>query len=203
MFTVDDGNLPPFPSRLSPESSGISDVTITSSGVLKKLLILKTNSAAGADGIPSIFYSKCSSFLAAPLAVLFRSLVDLKSLPDEWKHAIITPIFKKGSPSDKSNYRPIALTCCCCKILESIIVDNLLQFLADHNLITRHQHGFLRCHFTVSNLLESVNDWSLSLSRRSSVDIVYIDFMKAFDSILLSNYYQIFTCFSILSQKHG
>ena len=108
----------------------------------------------------------------------------LHFFPARWVEACYNyTCFQERFPSDKSNYRPIALTCCCCKILESIVVDNLLQFLADHNLITRHQHGFLRCHSTVSNLLESVNDWSLSLSRRSSVDIVYIDFMKAFDSI--------------------
>ena len=38
----------------------------------------------------------------------------LRSLPQEWKHSILTPKFKKGNPSDPSNYRPIALTCTCC-----------------------------------------------------------------------------------------
>ena len=183
VFTADDGLLPPFPSRVPPGSPGLSDVDITPAIVLKILRKLKTNSAAGPDGLPSILFSKCAVSFVTPLSILFRSLIDLKSLPMEWKHAIITPVFKKGSPSDKSNYRPIALTCSCCKILESIIVDNVLQYLTDHNLITKHQHGFIKNHSTVSNLLESINDWNLSLSRRNSVDIVYIDFKRAFDSI--------------------
>ena len=55
--------------------------------------------------------------------------------------------------------------------------------LIEHNLITKNQHGFIKNHSTVSNLLESINDWTLSLSRRNSVDVVYIDFKRALDSI--------------------
>ena len=115
--------------------------------------------------------------------ILFRSLIDLHDLPSEWKHSIVTPIYKKGSPSAPSNYRPIALTCSCCKILESLIVSDLLYFLQSHNLISKHQHGFLKHHSTCSNLLESLNDWTLSLSNRKCVVVAYIDFARAFDSI--------------------
>ena len=161
VFTADDGLLPPFPSRVPPGSPGLSDADITPAIVLKILRKLKTNSAAGPDGLPSLLFSKCAVSFVTPLSILFRSLIDLKSLPREWKHAIITPVFKKGSPSDKSTYRPSALKCSYCKILESIIVDNVLQYLTDHNLITKHQHGFIKNHSTVSNLLESTNDWTL------------------------------------------
>ena len=90
---------------------------------------------------------------------------------------------KKGAPSDPANYRPIALTCTCCKVLETIVASDLIQFLIDHNLITRHQHGFLKRHSTSTNLLESLNDWTISLSNHNSVTVAYIDFKSAFDSI--------------------
>ena len=114
---------------------------------------------------------------------MFRSFIDLRVVPNEWKLSIITPIFKKGSPSDPANYRPVALTCVCCKLLESIIVSDILDHLSSHNLITKHQHGFLKKHSTTTNLLESLNDWTLSLSNRKSVLIAYVDFQKAFDSV--------------------
>ena len=97
--------------------------------------------------------------------------------------SIITPIFKKVSPSDLSNYRPISLTPTYCKILESLISADLIEFLNDHNLISKHQHGFLKKQSTVTNLLGSVNDWTLSLSSSKSVVIAYIDFQRAFDSV--------------------
>jgi len=93
------------------------------------------------------------------------------------------PNFKKSSPSDSANYRPITITCTCCKVLETIIASDLVQFLQDHNLISKHQHVFLKKHSTTTNLLESVNDWTLSLSTNKSVVIAYIDFKRAFDSV--------------------
>ena len=94
-----------------------------------------------------------------------------------------TAHFKKGSPSDPANYRPISLTCTCCKILESIITSQVLQFLQDHNLITKHQHGFISRHSTSSNLLECINDWTISISNKKSVTVAYIDYKSAFDCI--------------------
>ena len=106
-----------------------------------------------------------------------------QNLPIEWKHSVITPKLKKGNPSLPSNYRPIALTCNACKILESIISTELNDYLLEHKLITRHQHGFLKRHSTSTNLLESSNDWTLSLSRHNSVIIASTDFQRAFDSL--------------------
>ena len=55
--------------------------------------------------------------------------------------------------------------------------------MGTHNLISPHQHGFLKKPSTASNLLESINDWSISLANHHSVDIAYIDFCRAFDAI--------------------
>ena len=183
VFTKDDGIVPPFPSRIPLNNPGISDVTITPHIINKILIKLKTNSAAGPDCLPPIFFHHAAASMQYPLSILFRSLIDLHSLPSEWKTSVITPKFKKGSPSDPANYRPIALTCTCCKILESLISSELNQYLLEHKLITPHQHGFLKRHSTSTNLLESINDWSISISNRKSVNIAYIDYKSAFDCI--------------------
>ena len=77
----------------------------------------------------------------------------------------------------------MALTSTCCKILESIIASELTDFLLKHNLIFGHQHDFLKKHSTCTNLLETINDWTIHLSNRKSVVAAYIDFARAFDSI--------------------
>ena len=43
------------------------------------------------------------------------------NLPAVWKTAAVVPIFMKGNRSDPGNYKPVWLTCICCKILEHII----------------------------------------------------------------------------------
>jgi len=48
-------------------------------------------------------------------------------LLDEWKTAHIVPIFKKGSRTDPANYRPVSLTLVPCKVMETIIKENLIS----------------------------------------------------------------------------
>ena len=124
------------------------------------------------------------SSIVFPLSILFQSVIDLHDLPSDWKKSVITPIFKKGNPSLVENYRPsIALTCICCKLLESIVVLNLLDYLNDHKLINSCKHGFLQKHSCVTNLLESCRDWTMSLASHKSVVIANIDFQRAFDTV--------------------
>ena len=57
-------------------------------------------------------------------------------LPLEWKEANIIPLFKKGSINKSVNYRPVSLTSVICKLLETIIRDHMMDFLAKHKLKT-------------------------------------------------------------------
>jgi len=183
VFSIDNGQLPPFPNRLPDANHCIGDITINPDLVFKALIKLKPNLAAGPDELPPIFYYNTATTLSYPLALLFRSFIDLKDMPNDWRLSIVTPKFKQGSASNVENYRPIALTCTASKILETLIAEQLLQFLSEHKLISKHQHGFLKKHSTSTNLLETFNDWTLSLNNRHSVLSGYIDFKRAFDVI--------------------
>jgi len=98
--------------------------------------------------------SVCQLLRIHALSVVFNISLQSGLLPCIWKCAVITPVFKKGSPADPANYRPISLTCIACKLLESCIKDALLSYLMSHNIITRHQHGFLSKKSTSTQLLE-------------------------------------------------
>jgi hypothetical protein len=135
--------------------------------------------------------------LCGPLCVLFQYLFELNELPAVWKRANITPVFKKGLSSDVLNYRPISLTSSFCKLFERIVHQQLLQYLLQHKLITRHQHGFLARHSTCSQLLECINDWTLALRNHHAVDVVYFDFAKAFDTVSHVKLLQKLRCYGI------
>ena len=62
----------------------------------------------------------------------------------------------------------------------------MIDYLQSAHLITHHQHGFLRFYFTSSQLLECMYDWGNILESKGSCHVVYIDFKKAFDSVLHS-----------------
>jgi ribonuclease P/MRP protein subunit RPP40 len=73
-----------------------------------------------------------------------------------------------------------------CKLMEVLIKDQIVQFLINKGLLSKSQHAFIKNHSTATNLLESLHDWSIGLNSHLNTDIVYIDFSKAFDSIVLS-----------------
>ena len=121
--------------------------------------------------------------LCFPLSILFNLIFQFGAVPNDWKCATVIPIFKKGTSADPNNYRPISLTSIVCKVYESIIKCQILSYLDTFSLISKDQHEFFFKHSVVTNLMESLNDWTSNLENKSTVKILYIDFAKAFDSV--------------------
>ena len=67
--------------------------------------------------------------------------------------------------------------------MERVIVKQMTSFFVEHDFISPAQHGFISGRSTCTNLLECFNDWTVALQDRKGVNIVYIDFAKAFDSV--------------------
>ena len=151
----------------------------------QKLRKLKVNKAAGPDHISPIVIvlSIAADVVAFPVAELFRRSLASGQVPEDWKRATVTPIFKKGSRLSPGNYRPVSLTCILCKVMESIVREKITQHLAENNLIHREQHGFVKGRSCVTQLLDVMDAWTEILDSGGSVDIIYTDFMKAFDSV--------------------
>jgi len=68
--------------------------------------------------------------------------------------------------------------------MERIIHKNIKSYLSEHNFITSSQHGFQMGRSPCSNLLEYVSDWILGLDSGDNFDVLYIDFSKAFDTVV-------------------
>ena len=181
--TIDNGQIPEFHHRLSEQDSEVDQINFTPQLVFDQLRKLKNSLAAGPDKLTPIFLKKIASEICLPLAKIFTMSFESGSLPSIWKCATVTPVFKGGISSDTNNYRPISLTCICCKIMESIMKDEVLKHLSKNKLISTQQHGFLSKRSTVTNLLDSLNDWTITIKDSHSVDVAYIDYRKAFDSV--------------------
>ena len=108
-----------------------------------KLRGLKTFSSPGPDGIHPMLLKKCASILNTPLSLIYNESMTSGRLPDDWKQTNITPIFKSGKKNEPTNYRPINLCCVSCKVMESIVKDELICHLTENELINASQHGFL------------------------------------------------------------
>ncbi|PIK49022.1 putative RNA-directed DNA polymerase from mobile element jockey-like [Apostichopus japonicus] len=105
------------------------------------------------------------------------------SLPSDWKVAYVAPLFKKGSRSSPANYRPVSLTSVVCKVCESLLRDSVVAHMNRNNLFSTGQYGFISGKSCVTQLIDVLDDWTKSLDDGSGIDVVYTDFMKAFDKV--------------------
>jgi len=67
--------------------------------------------------------------------------------------------------------------------MERIISTDVLHKLRSQNVISKHQHGFLSGQSTNTNLLETLNDWTLAIKTKQYVVVAYIDYSTALDCV--------------------
>jgi ribonuclease P/MRP protein subunit RPP40 len=97
--------------------------------------------------------------------------------------ANVAPVYKKGARSDPANYRPISLTCILCKTLEHIVSSSITKHFTKNDMFYELQHGFREKRSCQTQLLMLVDDILKSLTLKSQVDLILLDFSKAFDMV--------------------
>ena len=180
------GALPEFDNRVEEDIS-ISDIVISKEKIHKKLDCIKEDKSGGPDGLSPMLLNRCADNLSEPLVMIFRKSLDDGKLPDDWKKSEVCPIYKKkGKRKEPGNYRPVSLTSTICKLMESIIKEEVIRHMTINDLFTSDQHGFMKGKSCLTNLLESMEVWSKAIDEGNTVDIIYLDYQKAFDTVPLN-----------------
>ncbi|RMC18003.1 hypothetical protein DUI87_04879 [Hirundo rustica rustica] len=104
-------------------------------------------------------------------------------VPDDWRLANVTPIHKKCRKEDPGNYRPVSLTSVRGKIMKQFILSAITQTLQDGQGIRLRQHGFRRGRSCLTNLISFYDQVTHLVDAGRAVDVVYLDFSKAFDTV--------------------
>lgn len=170
----------PFPLTSYPNSC-LSLITFTPEQILRVLKRLDSSKGAGMDGIPAIFVTSCPEELAKPLTYIINCSLRTGIYPSQWKDALVIPVYKNGDRSLISNYRPISIISVFAKIFELAVYPIFFsQFKAN---IAPEQHGFLKARSTTTNLTSFVEDLVEVMDAGNSVDAIYTDFSKAFDTV--------------------
>ena len=161
----------------------LDDIQITPEMVEAKLKKLNENKSSGSDVFHPYVLKETAQEMSLPLSLIYQKLLNEGVCPDEWKCANVTPIHKKGDRTDPGNYRPVSLTSQVCKVLESIIVDKISEHLTSNELLNEAQHGFREGRSCLTNLLETLEQWTEIIDEGDAVDVAYLDFRKAFDLV--------------------
>ena len=104
-------------------------------------------------------------------------------IPETLKQSIITPLHKGGSKSEAANYRPVALTSHIIKIYEKVIRKRLTDYLKSIDGLNKNQHGFRSGRSCLTQLLAHYDTIISLLEEGYNVDVIYLDFAKAFDKV--------------------
>jgi hypothetical protein len=182
IFTREDTtNIPdPQPTGYRHELRGLN---ITERAVKDKIRKLWADGAAGPDGLGPLVLKKLADELAGPRAMVMRTSLKEGAVPEDWRTANVTPIFKKGPKSDPGNYRPVSLTSVSCRLMEGILKDKIVTHLEKQGLIRATQHGFMRGRSCTTNLLSFFEKMTAELDKGKAADVIYLDFAKAFDTV--------------------
>ncbi|KAK4809932.1 hypothetical protein QYF61_001659 [Mycteria americana] len=113
---------------------------------------LDTHKSMGPDEIHPRVLKELADVLTKPLSIIYQQSWLTGEVPADWRLANVTPIFKKGWKEEPGNYRPVSLTSVPGKLMEQTILS----------AITQH----------VTHLVDE----------GKAVDVVYLDFSKAFDT---------------------
>ena len=181
-------NLPiPSPGNMHQSLSTVSSIfrliEIEEEKVVKKLTTLDEKKATGPDMISAKILRMVAPAIANSLTALFNASIRLGQMPTEWKETNVTPVPKTGDKHDVTNYRPVSVIPVLAKVFESLIHQQLYDYLEAHELINEVQAGFRPNHSTQDVLLKTVDDWRTSLDKGDIVGTIMIDLSKAFDSI--------------------
>ena len=141
--------LPPPPNKYGIDSVKISykDLKITTKFqlklttediVLKLLKNVDISKAAGINNIPGRFLKDGTVILAKTVAEICNFSIKSRNVPDPCKLVKLKPIFKIGSRMDPSNYRPIPLLPLISKIFEKIVHDQMIDYLAQYNILYKY-----------------------------------------------------------------
>ena len=181
VFTQErNGEIPRIPTRTQ---TNISDLEITIQMVLEELKGLNQYKSCGPDELHPRLLIELAELIALPVTLLFNITMKHGTLPDDWRRAFVSPIYKKGSRHLPENYRPISLTAILCKIMERFVRDRIVAHLLDQKLLSKKQYGFITGRATTTQLLCYLDQCTNITAGGGVVDSIYLDFSKAFDTV--------------------
>ncbi|MCQ4187459.1 reverse transcriptase family protein [Klebsiella pneumoniae] len=147
------------------------------------LLQLDCHKSMGPDEIHPRVLRELAEVIAEPLSIIYQRSLLTGEVPEDWRIANVTPIYKKGCKEDPGNYRPVSLTSVTGKVMEQIVLREIMRHVRDGRGIRPSQHGFMKGRSCLTNLISFYDQVTHLLDEGKAVDVVYLDFSKAFDTV--------------------
>ncbi|GAB0209468.1 mitochondrial enolase superfamily member 1 [Grus japonensis] len=144
---------------------------------------LDIHKSMGPDGMHPRVLRELADVIARLLSIIFERSWRTGEVPEDWRKANVTPVFKKGKKEDPGNYRPVRFTSIPGKVMEQLILGVINKHVEEKVVIGSGQHGFTKGKSCLTNLIAFYDGMTGWVDERRAVDVVYLDFSKAFDTV--------------------
>ena len=151
---------------------------------LKLLQYLPSSNNIGVLGFDSLLLNLSSDVICSSLTVLFNMSLRTGHIPDDWKKARVTPIFKnKGSNTGSNNYCPISVIGHIPECFEKMVDMQSREYLLAHAFITQSQSAFMKLHSTQTSLHHVIDSFLDNINHGEFTGVCLFDLVKCFDTI--------------------
>lgn len=145
---------------------------------------IKKNTSPGQDMLIYPFFQHLVEENKKIILKFFNLIWQSGGFPEDWKISLLVPILKPGKlHTDPSSYRPIALTSCLCKLMERMVLQRLLLYLQEHNVLSPNQSGFRKNFSTSDSLLFLECSIQETFLKNEYLVAVFLDIEKAYDTV--------------------
>ncbi|GAB0204010.1 mitochondrial enolase superfamily member 1 [Grus japonensis] len=144
---------------------------------------LDIHKSMGPDGMHPHVLRELADVIARPLSIIFERSWRTGEVPEDWRKANVTLVFKKDRKEDQGNYRPVSLTSIPGKMMEELILGVINKHVEEKKVTGSGQHGFTKGKSCLTNLIAFYDGMTGWVDEGRAVDVVYLDFSKAFDTV--------------------
>ncbi|GAB0180640.1 mitochondrial enolase superfamily member 1 [Grus japonensis] len=137
----------------------------------------------GPDGMHPRVLRDLTDVIAMPFSIIFERSWKTEEVPEDWRKANVTLVFKKGKKDDPEIYRPVSLSSIPGKVMEQLILGVMNKHVEEKKVIRSGQHGFTKGKSCLTNLIAFYDGMTGWVDEGRAVDVVYLDFSKAFDTV--------------------
>ena len=168
---------------VSVEAENSYSLPVVTEAVIQKTLeTMNDKRAVGLDGIPTKFLKICLHLIPILCFIINKSFLT-SIVPQMWKNARISPLFKGGSKLVLTNRRPISILSSITKIFERILFNSIYEYLSENSLLSEWQFGFRSGH-SCSDALNALQYRILTEKNNGrKVCVLSLDISKAFDCV--------------------
>ena len=144
---------------------------------------LKNTTSFGLDQIDTYIIKLAKPIITPALTHIVNLSLSTQKFPTSWKKSKIIPLHKKEDLLNPKNYRPVAIIPIFSKILERIVFNQMIEYIAENQLIHPSHHAYRAHHNTTTALIQLYDVWVEAVQEKELVGVCFLDMSAAFDIV--------------------